>query len=64
MLKKLLEERKYRKKYNSLKIVYDDLLGERDILLNENDILHSEIVKLIRDKNNLNKKNRENTKKR
>lgn len=64
MLKKILEERKYRKKYNSLKIVYDDLLGERDILLNENAILHSEIVKLIRDRNNLNKKKRENTKKR
>lgn len=64
MLKKLLEERKYRKKYNALKLVYDDLLGERDILLNENAILRSEIVKLIRDRNNLNKKKQENTKKR
>lgn len=57
MIKKLLEERKYRKKYNAMKLVYEDSLMERDILRNENEILRGEIKKLIRERNELDGRN-------
>ena len=57
MIKKLLEERKFRKKYNAMKLVYEDSLMERDILRNENEILRGEIKKLIRERNDLDGRN-------
>lgn len=61
MLKKLLEERKFRKKYNAMKLVYEDSLMERDILRNENEILRGEIKKLIRERNDLDGRNTKQT---
>lgn len=50
MIKKLLEERKYRKKYNTIKLVYDDLLIERQNLIEENDFLRKQIKKLTKER--------------
>ena len=57
MLKKLLEERKFKKKYNAMKLIYEDSLMELDILRNENEILRGEIKKLIRERNDLDGRN-------
>lgn len=57
MIKKLLEERRFRKKYNAMKLVYEESLMERDILRNENEILRGEIKKLIRERNDLDGRN-------
>lgn len=56
-IKEIFVERKYRKKYNSLKIVYEDLLTERNILTAENEELRKEIRKLIRERNDLDGRN-------
>ena len=56
-IKEIFEERKYRKKYNAMKLVYEDSLMERDILRNENEILRGEIKKLIRERNDLDGRN-------
>ena len=50
MIKKLLEERKYRKKYNTIKLVYDDLLIERQNLIEENDFLRKQVKKLTKER--------------
>lgn len=56
-IKEILKERKYLKKYNSLKLVYEDLLTERNILIAENEMLNKEIRKLIRERNDLDGRN-------
>ena len=56
-IREILEERKYRKKYNSLKIVYEDLLTDKNILTAENEELRKEIRKLIRERNDLDGRN-------
>lgn len=56
-IKEIFEERKYRKKYNAMKLIYEDSLMERDILRNENEILRGEIKKLIRERNDLDGRN-------
>ena len=50
MIKKLLEERKYRKKYNTIKLIYDDLLIERQNLIEENDFLRKQVKKLTKER--------------
>lgn len=56
-IKEILKERKYLKKYNSLKLVYEDLLTERNILIAEVKELQKEINKLIRERNGLDGRN-------
>ena len=51
MIKKLLEERKYQKKYNSLNLVYEDLLVERQNLIEENDFLRKQVRRLTKERN-------------
>jgi hypothetical protein len=56
-ISEIFAERKYKKKYNAMKLVYEDSLMERDILRNENEILRGEIKKLIRERNDLDGRN-------
>lgn len=51
MIKKLLEERKYQKKYNSLNLVYEDLLVERQNLIEENEFLRKQVRRLTKERN-------------
>lgn len=57
MLRNLIDERKYRKKYNALKIVHEDTLIERDILIRENEVLRKELTKLIKERNGISGRN-------
>ena len=57
MIKNLLEERKWRKKYNALKIVYEDTLTDINILTSENNMLRCELKKLLRERNELDGRN-------
>jgi len=50
IIKRIFEENKYRKKYNSLKLVYEDLLTERQNLLQEVDLLDKQVKKLVRER--------------
>lgn len=53
MIKKILEERKYKKKYNSLKLVYDTELVEKQNLIEENEFLRKQVKRLVRERNML-----------
>lgn len=57
MLRNLIEERKYRKKYNALKIVHEDTLIERDVLIRENEVLRKEVTRLIKERNGISGRN-------
>lgn len=50
MIKRIIEERKYLKKYNSIKLIYDDLLIERQNLIEENDFLRKQVKKLTKER--------------
>lgn len=52
-IREIFAERKWRKKYNSLKIVYEDTLTDINILTSENNLLRSELKKLLRERNEL-----------
>lgn len=47
---KIFKNRNYRKKYNSLKLVYEDLVAEHEILKRQYLILENEVKKLTREK--------------
>ena len=50
MIRRIIEERKYLKKYNSIKLIYDDLLVERQNLIDENDFLRKQVKKLTKER--------------
>ncbi|MBO7732999.1 MAG: hypothetical protein J6S67_10610 [Methanobrevibacter sp.] len=54
MLRKLLEERKWKKKYNAYKIVYEDTLNDMQLLKDLNEGLMEEIKKLKKNRRELN----------
>lgn len=56
-ISEILAERKWRKKYNSLKIVYEDTLTDINLLTTENNMLRSELKKLLRERNELDGRN-------
>ena len=49
-IKKIFEDRKWRKKYNSMKLVFEELLEERQKLIEENDFLRKEVRKFTRER--------------
>lgn len=53
-ISEIFEERKWRKKYNSLKIVHEDTLEEMRAIVKYNEILRNEIKKLKKDRRELN----------
>jgi len=53
MIKELIQERKYRKKYNTLKLLYDELLLEKQKLLEDNDFYKKQIKRLTQERNRL-----------
>lgn len=53
MIKELIQERKYRKKYNTLKLLYDELLLEKQKLLEDNDFYKKQIKRLTQERNKL-----------
>ena len=53
MIKNIFEERKYRKKYNTLKLLYDELLLEKQKLLEDNDFYKKQIKRLTQERNKL-----------
>lgn len=57
MLRNLIDERKYRKKYNALKIVHEETLIERDVLIRENEVLRKEVTRLIKERNGISGRN-------
>ena len=53
MIRKLIEERKYLKKYNTLKLVYEDTLVERQNLIEENEFLRKQVKQLTKERSAL-----------
>lgn len=53
MLRKIIEERKWQKKYNSLKVVYDTEMVEKQNLIEENDFLRKQVKRLVKERNSL-----------
>ena len=47
IIKRIFEENKYRKKYNSMKLVYEDLLVEHQNLLEEVELLDKQVKKFL-----------------
>ena len=50
MIRKLIEERKYQKKYNSLKVVYDTEMVEKQNLIEENEFLRKQVRRLTKER--------------
>lgn len=50
MIRKLIEERKWKKKYNSLKIAYDTMLVEFANQTDEIDFLQKQVRKLTKER--------------
>lgn len=50
MIRKLIEERKYQKKYNSLKVAYDTMLVEFANQADEIDFLQKQVRKLTKER--------------
>ena len=53
MIRKLIEERKYQKKYNSLKVVYDSEMIEKQNLIEENEFLRKQVRRLTKERSML-----------
>ena len=51
MIKKLLENKEYKKRYRELQGVVNDLLFEKHKLIEENEFFRKEIKKLTRERN-------------
>ena len=52
-IKGIFEERKYQKKYNSLKVVYDTEMVEKQNLIEENEFLRKQVRRLTKERSML-----------